>query len=45
MKIQIERATPNKASHIHRWHHGAMNAQCCQNFYWSLSIHWLIFTV
>lgn len=44
MKIQIEQATPDKASHIASLIMEAMNAQCCQNFV-VLSIHWLIFTV
>ena len=32
MKIQIEQATPDKASHIASLIMEAMNAQCCQNF-------------
>ena len=32
MKIQIEQATPDKASHIASLIMEAMNVQCCQNF-------------
>ena len=32
MKIQIEQATPDKASHIASLIIEAINAQCCQNF-------------
>ena len=44
MKIQIEQATPDKASHIASLIMEAMNASVAKILL-VLSIHWLIFTV
>lgn len=44
MKIQIEQATPDKASHIASLIMEAMNARVVKILL-VLSIHWLIFTV
>lgn len=45
MKIQIEQATPDKASHIASLIMEAMRMRSVVKILLVLSIHWLIFTV